>query len=127
MTISLTCTCGALLEIDETFAGQTINCPDCQRALAVPRPEQPGVRTSGFALASLALALVGAFTVVGTLLAVLFGVLALTNIKKRPEELAGRNYALSGIVLGSALTLLTVFALSSLELFGLSNLVGKAQ
>src|SRR5579859_5391625 len=33
MAISLTCSCGARLEIDDKFAGQAIPCPDCQQPL----------------------------------------------------------------------------------------------
>jgi hypothetical protein len=119
MTISLTCACGARLEIDETFAGQTINCPDCQRPIKAPRPERPGLRTSGFALTSLILALLGAFTIVGTLLAVVFGALALRDIARRPDEVTGKGFAAAGIALGLLLTAVTGFALTSAELFGL--------
>jgi hypothetical protein len=125
MTISLTCACGARLEIDETFAGQTVHCPDCQRPLTTPRPERAGVVTSGFALASLILALVGAFTLLGTLLAVVFGVLALRDVARRPEQVTGKGYAVAGIALGVFLTALTGFALTSTELFGLSNLPAR--
>ncbi len=125
MTISLTCACGARLEIDETFAGQTIHCPDCQRALTTPRPERPGLLTSGFALTSLILALVGAFTFVGTILAVVFGVLALRDIARRPDQVTGKGYAVAGIALGVFLTALTGFALTSGELFGLNNLPAR--
>ena len=93
MTISLTCACGVRLEVDDTFAGQTINCPDCQRPLATPKPERAGVQTSGFAIASLTLALVGAFTLIGTVLAVLFGVLALLGIRRDPDRVTGKGYA----------------------------------
>jgi hypothetical protein len=127
MTIALTCACGARLEIDETFAGKTVNCPDCQKALSIPRPEKPGLQTSGFALASVVLALAGAFTVVGTLLAILFGFLALRDLARRPEEVAGRRYALTGIILGVVFTLLTVIALSPVGLHGLNHLMARAQ
>src|SRR5207302_8262451 len=101
MTLSLTCTCGARLEIDDKFAGQPINCPDCQRALQAPAAkEATGRRTSGLALASILLALIGAFTVVGTLAAVVLGVLALLQIAGKPDRLAGKGYALAGILLG---------------------------
>jgi hypothetical protein len=125
MTISLTCVCGARLEIDETFAGQTVHCPDCQRPLTTPRPERAGVLTSGFALTSLVLALVGAFTLLGTVLAVVFGVLALRDIARRPGQVTGKGYAVAGIALGVFLTALTGFALTSTELFGLSNLPAR--
>src|SRR5688572_15082691 len=127
MTISLTCKCGARLEIDETFAGQTIPCPDCQRALKAPKPDAPGVRTSGLALLSFIVALVGAFTLVGTLAAVVVGLVALQQIKNRPDELTGRNYAVTGAVLGGLLTLLTAVALFAPEVFGLQNVPGQIQ
>jgi hypothetical protein len=127
MTIPLTCPCGARLEIDETFAGQTITCPDCQKSLRVPRPEVPGVRTSGLALLSLTLALAGAFTLIGTVAAVALGWVALQQIQRRPDEITGRNYALAGIVLGGLLTAVTGFALFAPELFGLQNLPGQLQ
>src|SRR5262249_23643902 len=91
-------------------AGQQINCPDCQAALQVPSLHRVVTRTSGFAITSLVLALVGAFTVVGTLAAIGFGTLALRQIRTRPDEIAGRSYALAGIALGAVLTLLSVGA-----------------
>jgi hypothetical protein len=125
MTISLTCACGVHLEIDDAFAGKTVNCPDCQRPLTPPKPEPTGLQTSGFALASLILALVGAFTLLGTALAVVFGVLALRDIARRPEQVSGRRYALAGISLGAFLTLVTAFVLTSTDLFGLSSLPAR--
>jgi hypothetical protein len=129
MTISLTCACGARLEIDETFAGQTVNCPDCQRPIKTPRAERPGLQTSGFALVSLVLALVGAFTILGTLLAVVFGALGLRDIARRPEAVTGKGFAVTGIALGLVLTAVTAFALTSAELFGTptNNLVSRFQ
>src|SRR5205807_86574 len=127
MTHSLTCTCGARLEIDDKFAGQPINCPDCQRALQAPAAkEATGRRTSGLALASILLALIGAFTVVGTLAAVVLGVLALLQIAGKPDRLAGKGYALAGILLGVLLTAGTLFAVTSLELFGLTAMMSDA-
>ncbi len=122
MTISLTCACGVHLEVDETFAGKTITCPDCQRSLVAPKPEPPGMQTSGFALASLTVALLGAFTILGTLAAIVLGWLGLRAIKESPDKLAGRNYALAGIVLGVVLTLFTLYAVTLGKLFGLGNL-----
>ncbi|MCI0462968.1 MAG: DUF4190 domain-containing protein [Gemmataceae bacterium] len=127
MTISLICRCGARLEVDETFAGRAINCPDCQRALTVRKPEPPGLKTSGFALASLTVALVGGFTVVGGLAAVGLGWLGLRDVKRYPEQVSGRQYALAGIALGAVLTLFTLFALFWGQLLGLNNLSGKLQ
>lgn len=127
MTIALTCTCAARLEIDEKFAGQTITCPDCQTLLTVPLPRSPQVRTSVLAISSLILALVGAFTVVGTLLAALLGLAALFQIRRHPEHLAGKNYALTGIILGLVFTALSVAAYSSAEIFGLPGTLRETQ
>jgi hypothetical protein len=122
MTISLTCACGALLEIDDKFAGQTISCPDCQRKLQAPTRDETGRPTSGFALASLICALVGAFTVVGTLLAIALGAYALWDIKRRPDQVAGRGFALGGVIAGVVLTALTLFAYTRVEVFGLDSI-----
>src|SRR5262249_42578922 len=128
MTLSLTCACGARLEIDDKFAGQPINCPDCQRALQVPAAPTAGGgrRTSGLALASILLAPTGAFTIVGTLAAVVLGVVALVQIAGKPDRLAGRGYAFAGILLGVVLTAGTLFAVTSIELFGLTALMSDA-
>jgi hypothetical protein len=127
MTLSLTCSCGARLEIDDKFAGQTISCPDCKQSLQAPAINQTAVRTSGFAVASFVLALVGAFTIVGTLVAIGLGAFALVDIKRHRDRLAGSGYAVSGIVLGVILTGLSLFAYVSVELFGLDGLMREPQ
>jgi hypothetical protein len=130
MAVSLTCGCGARLEIDDKFAGQTVYCPDCQRPLQAPKVEAApavGLRTSGLALTSFTLALVGAFTILGTLAAAILGAVALVHIARYPQRLTGKGYAVAGIVLGVVMTAGTVFALSSIELFGLSGVINDAQ
>jgi hypothetical protein len=126
MPLALTCDCGAHLEIDDKFAGQTITCPDCQRPLQAPALAPVPRRTSGLALSSLVLALVGAFTVVGTVIAVILGVVAIVQISLRPDRLAGRGYALAGIAVGVLMTAGTVFTLSSIELYGLTGIMSTA-
>jgi hypothetical protein len=127
MTLSLTCACGARLEIDDKFAGQPISCPDCQQALTAPAATGAPLRTSGFAVASFVLALVGAFTLVGTMLAVVLGALALVDIKRHRDQVTGRGYAVAGVVLGVLLTGLSLFAYASVELFGLDSLMREPQ
>jgi hypothetical protein len=127
MTLSLTCACGVHLEVDESFAGQTINCPDCQRPLRVPARGQVPVRTSGLAITSLVMALVGAFTILGTILATMCGFLALASIRRAGGQIAGRGYALAGIVLGFVLTGLALYAFMSFELFGFDELMQEPQ
>jgi hypothetical protein len=126
MPFSLTCTCGARLEIDDKFAGQAIICPDCQKPLPPHEPDSASRRTSGLALASIILALAGAFTIVGTVAAVLVGALALFHVSRDPGRLAGKGLAVAGMVLGAIMTAGTLFALSSVELFGLTALVAEA-
>jgi hypothetical protein len=126
MSFALTCTCGARLEIDDRFAGQIIHCPDCRQPLHTRKSTLAARRTSGLALTSIVLALVGAFTVLGTILAVVLGAIALFQIARKPDRLSGKGYAMAGIVIGVLMTGGTILALSSIELFGLAGLVGEA-
>jgi hypothetical protein len=102
MPVSITCTCGVFLEVDDRFAGQTITCPDCQKKLQAPALEPLPQRTSGLALASFVGSLVGAFTVVVPFVSALLGVAALRQIARHRDRLAGRKIALAGVVLGLA-------------------------
>ncbi len=117
MALSLSCSCGAGFAVEDTFAGQTIACPDCGAALKVPPLRPPQLRTSGFALASVVLALVGAFTVIGTAVAAVLGAVALVSIARHRDRLGGAGYAVLGIVLGTGLTAVTGFAFSRGEVF----------
>jgi hypothetical protein len=126
MPISVTCQCGARLEIDEKFLGKEIPCPDCQRPLPTKAPAAPPPldlpdyrRTSGLAVVSLTLALIGAFTLVGTLAAIAVGILALKEIAGKSNKLDGINLARAGIVLGAAFTFITLAAMISPTVFGL--------
>jgi hypothetical protein len=122
MPLSLTCVCGARFDVDDTLAGQNVACPECQQALKAPALERAQPRTSGLALASVVLALTGAFTVIGTVAAVVLGFLALTAIGRRRDQLAGAGLAVFGIVAGLAFTTLTLLAaFGSTELFGLGG------
>jgi hypothetical protein len=116
MTLSLTCKCGARLDIDEKFAGQLVHCPDCNLPLDTGPPPTKATRTSDLALASLLLALIGAFTIVGTIAAVACGFLALAQIRRAKGEIGGMRFARAGIALGSAFTLVTAALLWSTEL-----------
>ena len=119
----LTCDCGARFEVDDALAGQDITCPECQQPLKAPARASAPPRTSGLALASVVLALVGAFTVVGTTAAVVLGSIALVRIRRHRDRLAGAGFAVFGVVAGLAFTTLTLFALSKDELFGLGGWV----
>lgn len=78
-----------------------------QHSGAAPRASEmrpPGTdelrRTSGHAMASLFLGLTGWTFGFGSLLAVVFGVIALDRVAKSRDELSGRELAIAGIVLG---------------------------
>ena len=118
MPLSLTCDCGARFEVEEALAGQTVSCPECQQTLKAPAAQRVIVRTNNFALASFLLAIVGAFTVVGTVAAVILGGVAVTGILRDRERQAGLGFAFTGVILGLIFTTLTLWALSTGEIFG---------
>jgi hypothetical protein len=116
----LTCDCGARFEVDDALAGREVACPECQQPVKVPGRQRKAPRTSAYALASVVVALVGAFTP-ATLVAVLLGIAALVNISRNRGRVAGAGFAVFGIILGLSFGTLTLFALSSPELFGLGG------
>ena len=124
MPISLTCSCGAKLEIDDKFAGQTIPCPDCNKPLStVPEPPAKLLPVSGLAVTSLILALVGGFTIVGSLAAVAVGFLAIKQITREPDKIDGLTVARAGIITGGVLTFLTFVLLVSGTTLGVDSLL----
>jgi hypothetical protein len=123
MPLALTCPCGARFEAEEALAGQTVHCPECQQPLKAPSLAEAPRRTSLVALASAFLALVGAFTVIGSALAALLGLVALGRIARSRGRLAGSGLAAFGVIAGAAFTALTLFALSRQEL--LAGLGGR--
>jgi hypothetical protein len=123
MALSVSCACGAEFEVADLFAGQAVTCPDCHQAVRVAPPDRGPPRTSGYAVASVVLALVGAFTVLFTLLAVLCGVLALVSIGRHRDRVVGVGFAAFGIVAGLCFTGLSLFAYSTGELFGVGEQV----
>lgn len=127
MPLSLTCDCGARFEVEDALAGQTVSCPECQEPLKAPSAKRPTLRTSGFALASFLLAVVGAFTVVGTIAAVVLGLIAVVVIWRDRERVAGLGFAAFGIGLGLIFTTLTLWALTTGELFGLGSGMRRLQ
>ncbi len=123
MALSLSCTCGARFEVEETLAGQTVGCPECQASVAAPAITRQRPRTSGYALASSVLALVLAFTLVGTVVAVVLGFIGLVSIQRHRGQLAGTGYAVFGIVGGLLFTGVSALAFFKGELLGAGELV----
>src|SRR5262249_16677938 len=97
-----------------------VSCPECQQRIKVPVRKQYPRRTSAYALASVVLALVGAFTP-ATLVAVVLGVVALVDIARHRDRLAAAGLPSFGSVLGTLLGPLPLFGLGSGELFGLGG------
>jgi hypothetical protein len=110
MPVALTCDCGARFDVDELLAGKEVPCPECATPVQAPLRAAPP-RTSLWALASLVLALTGAFTLVGTLAAVLVGLWALAVIGRDPQRLKGKGLARAGVGLGLVFTALTLAVL----------------
>jgi hypothetical protein len=106
----LTCDCGARFEVEDTLAGREVACPECQQPVKVPARHKVPRRTSAYALASVVVALVGAFTP-ASLVAVGLGVAALVSISRHRERVTGTGFAVFGIVLGLTFALLTWFSL----------------
>jgi hypothetical protein len=125
MAISVTCSCGARLELDDKFAGKAIPCPDCQQPLntKVAADESRQGQISGLAIASLILAMVGAFTIVGSLAAIVVGYFAMRQIAREPERFSGLNFARGGMIAGGLFTLVTLGLLLSNDVFGVDSLL----
>ncbi len=121
MSITLACDCGTRFEVEDTLAGQTVACPECQQPIKAPASQRPAVRTSILAIASVICALVGAFTVVGTLAAVVLGAVAVIRIVRQRDRLAGLGFASFGIVAGLLFTGLTVLAFTQAGSLGITN------
>jgi hypothetical protein len=104
MTLTLTCECGARFEVDEVWAGREVPCPDCGTKLRAPSldVEQIAIeRPSWLALMAILLVVLGAFTLVGTLLGSLLALIAL--VRRQP----GANVAWVALLGGLVLTGLT--------------------
>lgn len=96
-----------------------------------PPPIYPGpmaTATSGWAIASLIVALAGslAVPVIGSLLGAIFGHIALNEINRSQGRLTGRGLAIAGIVVGYVFTALYLVFYGYLffALFYLSNQMG---
>jgi hypothetical protein len=117
----LTCACGARFEVDDSLSGQEVLCPECQQPLQAPAAARLPRVTSAWALASVLLALIGAFTIVGTIVAVLLGVVALVSIARHRHRVTGAGFAVFGICMGALFTVLTLAALKADDIFGLES------
>jgi hypothetical protein len=104
MSSVLTCDCGARFEVDALGRGQPIRCPECLQSLQAAVDDKPAPRPGWLALTALALALLGGFTVVGSLAGAALGLAVLVQVRRHPDRLAGAGFALSAVLLGVGLT-----------------------
>ena len=76
-------------------------------------PEQRTKETSGLAITSMVLGIVGliVFGIVLGPLAIIFGTIALNRIKENPHRLEGREMATAGIICGSIATAIYIVVL----------------
>jgi uncharacterized membrane protein YvbJ len=76
-------------------------------------------KTSGFAVASLVLGIIGIFFGLCSILAIIFGGMALSQISKNPE-LKGKGQAVAGLVLGIVVVALGIIVTIILIIAGIS-------
>jgi hypothetical protein len=69
-------------------------------SMSPPPPAPQTVRTSGFAIASMVLGIMGWFYAVPAILAVVFGHIAYSQIQSSNGWKTGRGMAIAGLVLG---------------------------
>lgn len=119
MDIKFSCTkCGQHIAVDESGAGLSSQCPNCNAAIVVPTksPNQPGAnlvippplpvltaKTSGLAIVSLILGILGItciLPIVGSLAALILGIIALIKISKSGGLIKGLGLAIAGTILG---------------------------
>lgn len=75
---------------------------------------QPPKRTSGLAIASMVLGIVGVpmfVLVIPSLLALIFGIVSLRQISDRPQQLGGKGMAVAGVILGGLMLGILILAL----------------
>jgi hypothetical protein len=106
MPLALTCECGARFDVDDVLAGQEVPCPECT-AMIKASDQAVTPRTSLWALAALTIALLGAFTPGGGLLAVFVGLIALLVVWRKRKQLTGQTVALTAIGIGFFCAVLT--------------------
>jgi hypothetical protein len=105
---------------DAPIAGRAVPPPPGARAALAPPPTSASVvyvhheRTNGLAIASMVLGIIWIYWI-GSILAVIFGHVALSQIKKSEGMQRGRGMAIAGLVLGyvGVATLVLVLVLAA--------------
>lgn len=120
--------CQQPLEATPDMVGKNFQCPACSKPLQVPATPPPSAppppatvtasfdqastpppaapRTPGFAIASLVFGIlsitccISCLFIMFPILAIVFGHLSLSQIKKQPDVFTGKGLALAGLILG---------------------------
>lgn len=113
-------------------------CPHCgapplaplppPAAAAVPAAAFANGETNGFAIASLVLGILWLYWL-GSILAIVFGHIALVQIRRKGGNSAGRGMAIAGLVLGYigvAIAILIIALVLSLPVFFHGHLPGRS-
>lgn len=126
MLISFQCQhCGQSLEAESDMAGEYIPCPACQRLISIPKsvcaeavapvlpfvassgmPQAPVPRTSGMAIASMVIGILGiaggwmCCGIILPIVAIILGHVSFSQIQRRPSDLTGKGLAIAGFTLG---------------------------
>jgi prepilin-type processing-associated H-X9-DG protein len=120
---------------EESAEWQTLgSLPDFAEALAQPPsiPNLPSAtvtpaKTSGMAIASLVLGMLGIACGLTAVVGLVLGILALTQINKSQGQLAGKGLAIAGIVVSSLLLAFSLLILPAMLLPALAKAKAKAQ
>ncbi len=148
MSLTVACACGARFEVQDTYAGRLVECPECDQPVRAGWSAGEPVRTSGLALTSLILALATGFLLVAGLQAlptlpkhgampffvfltaivapfvsILLAVLGYRSIANSDGQLSGRGYATAGLITTLLFVALGIFALVKGQAFDLTGVV----
>lgn len=129
MSIAMTCDCGARYEVEDLFAGQEVHCPECQHAARAPLVKDAPRRVSLLALYSLVVAVVGAFTLVGSAVAALLALISLARMRTGSGRRGGEVYAVAALVVaavGAAATVGILYSPAASRLIGWQRRGGLA-
>ena len=129
MSIALTCDCGARYEVEDLFAGQEVACPECQHATRAPLVQNAPRRVSLLALYSLVVAVVGAFTLVGSAAGALLALIALARMRTGRVRGGGEGYAIAALVVavgGAVATIGILYSPAASRLVGWQRRGGLA-
>lgn len=94
--------------MEEEKQGQTEGQGTPQQPEAPP-PIEVAPRTSGLAIASLVLGILGLFLCVTAPIGLILGIIAITQINRDPERITGRALAIAGVIVSGIIMFFSIF------------------